>query len=115
MAILIQIFLSALLEQAGHEVFSPRKVGTRGITDEEHLRYAAVHELVLVTANAADFIDLHQKWMKQQQEHYGILIVYQENNPVRDMNYQQIAYAATRIEKAGVPLTNAFHNLNFWR
>lgn len=107
--------LIGLLQQAGHEVVSPRAVGTRGVADEKHLRYAAAHVLVLLTANAEHFIDLHHEWMKQQQEHYGILIVYRENNPARDMSFQQIAQAVTQIEQSGLSLANAFHNLNFWR
>jgi predicted nuclease of predicted toxin-antitoxin system len=106
--------LIGLLQQAGHEVVSPRAVGTRGVPDEEHLRYAATHALILLTANAEHFIDLHREWMKQQ-EHYGILIVYRENNPARDMSFRQIAQAVTQIEQSGLPLANAFHNLNFWR
>jgi predicted nuclease of predicted toxin-antitoxin system len=107
--------LIGLLRQAGHEVVSPRSVGNRGVTDAKHLHYAATHELVLLTANAADFIDLHHEWMAQQREHHGILIVYRENNLVRDMNFQQITQAVTHIEQSGLPLTNAFYNLNLWR
>ena len=107
--------LITFLQRAGHEVVSPRTVGIRGVADEEHLRYAAAHALVLLTANAGDFIDLHDEWKRQRQEHYGILIVYRENNPARDMNFQQIAQAVTQIEQSGLPLGNAFYNLNFWR
>lgn len=107
--------LIGMLKQAGHEVFSPRTVGTRGVADEEHLRYAAAHALVLLTANAEDFIDLHYEWMSQHREHNGILIIYRENNPIRDMNFQQIADAVTHLEQSGLPSTNSFYNLNFWR
>ena len=106
--------LVTLLQRAGHIVVSPRAVGIRGVADEEHLRYAAAHALVLLTANAGDFIDLHDAWTRRRREHHGILIVYRENNPARDMSFQQIAQAITRIERSGLPLANAFHNLNFW-
>ncbi len=53
--------LIRLLRQAGHEVLSPRDAGTRGVTDIEHLQYAASHQLVILTANAGDFIDLHYR------------------------------------------------------
>lgn len=107
--------LIGLLRQAGHEVASPRAVGTRGVSDEEHLRYASEHGLILLTANAGDFIDLHEEWMSHQEEHYGILVVYRENNPARDMTFEQIAHAVTRLEQSNLPLGNAFHNLNVWR
>lgn len=107
--------LIRLLRQAGHEVVSPRNVGTRARSDESHLRYAAANALVLLTANARDFVDLHHAWRSRQQDHHGILIVYKENNPVRDLSSQQIANAVTHVEHSGLPLSNALHNLNFWR
>lgn len=103
------------LKQEGHEVVSPREVGTRGVSDEEHLRYAAAHTLVLLSANCADFIDRQTEWTRQQREHKGILLVYRDNNAARDMTFQQIAHAVTQIERAGLRLANACHNLNFWR
>jgi hypothetical protein len=51
--------LIGLLQHAGHDVVSPRAVGTRGVQDAVHLRYAADHGLVLLTANAKDFLALH--------------------------------------------------------
>ena len=107
--------LIAFLSHAAHQVYSPRALETRGAADEEHLDYAAAHEMVLLTANAEDFIDLHHQWMAQHREHHGILIVYRENNRARDMSFRQIAEALSNVEQSGVPLANAFHNLNFWR
>src|SRR3989337_4237638 len=106
--------LIGLLRRAGHKVISPRSVGTRGVADEKHLLYAATHGLVLLTANAADFIDLHYEWMEQKREHHGILIVYRENNPVLDMSFQQIAQAVTQFERPGFRLPNAFYTLTSW-
>lgn len=107
--------LIGLLRQGGHEVLSPRTAGTRGIHDDEHLAFATSHNAVLLTANALDFVQVHNERMTRQLEHPGILIVYRENNPSRDMNYYQIAKAVTRIEQSGISLASAFHNLNFWR
>jgi predicted nuclease of predicted toxin-antitoxin system len=107
--------LIGLLGQAGHQVVSPRAVGTRGISDEEHLQYASEHGLTLLTANARDFIGLHEEWSSDQRAHNGILIVYRENNPLRVMTFEEIAHAVTRLEQSNLPLRNASHNLNFWR
>ena len=106
--------LIGLLRKTGHEVVSPRAAGTRGQKDEQHLRYAAQHRLTLLTANALDFIELHNRWISRE-GHNGILIVYRENNPVEDMTLQEIAQAITHIERSGLPLKNSCHNLNFWR
>lgn len=107
--------LIGLLRSAGHEVISPRAAGIRGIDDEDHLRFAAANSLTLLTANAKDFTDLHEEWTKRQLQHSGILIVYRENNPARDMNPRQIAQAVTKIEQSDILIENACYNLNFWR
>jgi hypothetical protein len=83
--------------------------------DPAHLRYAADHELVLLTANAKDFLALHEQWQQNRQEHSGMLLVYRENNPRRDMMFQEIARAVSRLDQAGIPLRNTYQNLNFWR
>ena len=107
--------LIGLLRQAGHDVLPPRGLGTRGVQDEEHLAYAAAHGRILLTGNARHFLRMHEEWMAQQRGHPGILALYREGNPARDMSLQQIAHAVSRIEEAGVPLASSFHNLNRWR
>jgi predicted nuclease of predicted toxin-antitoxin system len=54
--------LISRLRRAGHDVVSPRSVGNRGIADDEPLSYATNHKLILLTANARDFLDLHAAW-----------------------------------------------------
>ena len=66
--------LFGLLQHAGHTVVSPRAVGTRGVLDSVHLRYAADHDLVLLTANAKDFLALHAQWQQDGQEHPRMLL-----------------------------------------
>jgi hypothetical protein len=69
----------------------------------------------VVTANVRDFLTLHQTWQQEGRPHAGILALYRENNPRRDMTYAQIAQAVSRLERADLPLYNTFHNLNMWR
>lgn len=107
--------LSRLLNQSGHQVISPRAMGNRGIPDEEHLRYAADNFLVLLTANTQDFVRLHQIWLGQSRQHAGVLVVYRESNPARNMSLREVSSAVTRLEEAGVPIASNIHNLNFWR
>ena len=104
-----------LLSQSRHQVTSPRAIGNRGITDEEHLKYAADNLLVMLTANSQDYVLLHHLWLSQTRQHAGILIVYRENNTARDMSFTEISAAVTRLEKADVAVANGIHNLNFWR
>ncbi len=106
--------LNRLLSQSGHQVISPRAIGNSGITDEEHLRYAANNSLVMLTADSQDFVRLHQIWLSQFRQHEGVLVVYYENNPAREMSFGEISLAVTR-EQAEVPIASNIHNLNFWR
>ena len=107
--------LMSFLQAEGHEVMSLRAVAMRGAEDEAHLRYATAHQCAVVTANVRDFLRLHQTWQEEGRHHAGILALYRENNPQRDMTYAQIAQAISRLERAGLPLQTMFHNLNMWR
>ena len=78
--------LFRLLSQSGHQVTSPRTIGNRGTTDEEHLKYAADNLLAMLTANSQDYVRLHQLWLSQSRQHAGILIVYPENNTFVDLS-----------------------------
>jgi len=107
--------LIGLLKSEGHAEVSPREVGMRGATDLKHLQYASRNGLVLLTANVSDFLALHREWIKAKLAHSGILVVYRENNPVKDLTVGQISKAVTEIERADLPLLGALYNLNSWR
>ena len=107
--------LIGLLKNEGHAVVSPREVGMRGATDLKHLQYASQNGLVLLTANVSDFLALHSKWIESKLPHSGILVVYRENNPIKDLTVGQISKAVTEIERSGLPLLGALYNVNSWR
>jgi predicted nuclease of predicted toxin-antitoxin system len=109
--------LDELLRRAGHRVIRPTHadVGLEGADDDVHLRYAAANGLTLVTKNPADFLELH----KTDQRHPGILAIYQDNDPSRDMSDAEIVKAIANLEGAaqsgGDPIAGRFHVLNYWR
>jgi hypothetical protein len=103
--------LVALLRTAGHQVTTPADAGTTGTSDDIHLRYAAANSLVLLTKNPKDFAVLHAA----DSRHGGILAIYQDNDPDRDMNYAEIVKAIANLENAGIALARSFHVLNAWR
>ncbi len=107
--------LVGLLKRFGHEVTSPRAVGMRGAPDERHLEYAAANGLVLMSANAGDFVQLNRTWVQNRTDHNGILVVYRENNTARDMSFGEIADAVGALEESSIPIGNTCQNLNFWR
>jgi predicted nuclease of predicted toxin-antitoxin system len=103
--------LAALLRRAGHEVRVPTEVGTSGKADPVHFQYAATEGFVLLTKNPDDFEALH----RANAQHAGILAVYQDNDPKRDMSYAEIVRAIANLENAGIELQGTFHILNQWR
>jgi hypothetical protein len=109
--------LANLLRQAGHEVVRPtdEEVELTGEDDPVHFDFAAAHDLTLITKNPADFKALHDL----DPRHAGILAVYQDNDPSRDMSNADIVRAIRNLEEAvqqgGPPIHGGFHTLNDWR
>lgn len=110
--------LADLLQQAGHAVARPTDpdVGLDGEDDDVHFTYACEHNLTIVTKNPADFLPFHEA---SQPNHPGILGVYQDNDPSRDMSDAEIVRAIANLEAAmpqgGEPIAGHFHVLNEWR
>jgi hypothetical protein len=109
--------LADLLRQAGHRVVRPTDngVGLSGEEDEVHFGFAAAHGLAIVTKNPADFKALQDL----DQRHSGILAVYQDNDPSRDMSNADRVRAIRNLEEAtqqgGPNIDGEFHTLNDWR
>lgn len=78
--------LIAFLSQAGHTVHTPRTEQTRGLSDPDHLRYAAGRGYTLVTSNPADFRALHETWHASGIGHAGILLICQDNIKGKDLS-----------------------------
>lgn len=99
------------LEAAGHQVTIPVQAGTRQAADSVHFQYAQTNGLVLLTKNPKDFLALHA----MDQKHSGMLLVYQDNDPARDMTSADIVRAIKNLEDAGIVFQGNCHSLNAWR
>lgn len=95
--------LRQLLIEAGHDVQIP--------ADAVHFAHAKENERVILTFNPRDFLDLHE----QDPNHPGILAVYQDNDPTRDMSYRDIVQALSNLESTGVTVSGEFWSLNAYR
>lgn len=103
--------LIQLLKKRGCVVIVPEDVGLRGRSDQEHFEFCRKRGYVLLTGNPSDFLELHQK----ESEHPGILAVYRDNNPKKDLTFQEMVRVIKKIEKKGIALPNQFVVLNQWR
>ncbi len=103
--------LAELLKKADMTVIIPEEVGLRGHSDKEHFEYCRKKDLVLLTANPSDFLELHI----QNPKHAGLLLVYQDNNPKKDLTFQNMVRIIQKIIKQKIPLKNQFIVLNHYR
>lgn len=103
--------LVMFLRSAGHHVVTPADAGTSKVEDVVHFQFAVSQDLVLLTKNPKDFDDLHNA----NPRHPGILVIYQDNDPDRDMTLGDIVRSIANLETAGVPIPGNYHILNSWR
>jgi len=105
--------LRKLLIQAGHDVKVPADVHPplTGENDAIHFAYAKAVGRAILTLNPRDFKELHD----QDPDHSGILAVYQDNDPAKDMSYRQIVQAIVNLESTGVTIARGFWILNAYR
>jgi hypothetical protein len=100
-----------LLEAAGHDVTTVNAESLQGLDDGAVLRQATASGRVLLTRNAADFLALHQANLT----HAGVVAIYQDADPTKNMSYAEIVRALGNLESSGVPVAGAFHVLNAFR
>lgn len=103
-------YLVNLLRAADHDVVTVNDVGIMGFSDDKVLDYARQYNRILVTRNCDDFQELHQA----NPLHPGILAVYRDAEPIKNMSYQSIIKAIDNLEVAGLVLENQFITLNQW-
>jgi hypothetical protein len=105
--------LRRLLVEAGHDVQVPADVRPplTGREDRRHLEYACASHRALLTKNPRDFLELH----RQSTSHAGILAVYLDNDPQRDMGQREIVRAIANLEATGAILAGGFWSLNSYR
>ena len=105
--------LIRLLRRDGHDVQAPADVGLTGQRDQVHLAHAIRDQRAILTRNAADFKALHDLVVfAARGSHAGILIVLFDNNPRNNMSTGDIVRAVRNLEKAGVTITDSYHELN---
>ncbi len=92
--------LKQLLAEAGHDVEVP-----------VHFAHAKATGRAIITLNARDFKEMHD----HAPDHSGILIVYQDNDPTKDMSYSEIVQAIANLENTDVSITGGFWSLNAYR
>ncbi len=102
--------LVILLKLAAHDVVTVNDVGLMGKIDPLVLDWARQENRVLLTQNCDDYEALHGV----NPNHPGILAIYNENDPSKNMSFKEIIKAIANLEATMIPLTNQFIALNHW-
>ena len=100
-----------ILRGDGHDVVAIGELDKNGTPDPEVFDLAKSLERVLLTHNTEDFHTLH----RQRPDHRGIMAVYREADPRKNMNHTQIAAAIRRVDTSGLTIAGEFHVLNHCR
>lgn len=100
-----------VLRSDGHDVVAVGELDKNGTPDPEVFDLARSLDRVLLTHNTEDFHELH----RQRPGHRGIMAVYRDADPRKNMNHAEIALAIRSLETSGVAVAGAFHVLNHWR
>lgn len=103
-------YLVNLLRSAGHDVITVNEAGLEGQVDSEVLNCAIQERRSLLTRNCNDFRELHEI----NPNHSGVLAVYQDADPAKNMSYQAIMQAIANFEIASAAIKNQFVTLNQW-
>lgn len=100
--------LMARLKKAGHHV----EVRKKGAVDAAVWRYAWERGLAMLTANPPDFEMLAEK----TPDHHGLLVVYGERSPLKQMRAAEIAAAIEFVREVhGDDVAGLRFVLNEWR
>jgi len=66
--------LAHALRRRGYDVIHAQELDRKGRSDLDQLLFAIQQERCLFSFNVKDFAILHNKYMKSQQEHWGIIV-----------------------------------------
>ena len=110
-----QALLVRLLTREGHDVQTPADAGRAGQKDPAHLMHAIRTTRVLLTRNHDDFKLLHELVLLVGGHHPGILVVYRDNDPKRDLKPRNIVRAIRNLIAAAAPIADELNVLNHWR
>jgi predicted nuclease of predicted toxin-antitoxin system len=107
--------LVGLLRRAGHTAIRPLDARLSGARDPRHFLYAAQNDLTLLTGNHRDFPDLHDLVVGTGGAHAGVLLIYFDNDPTKDMKPHDITRALGKLELSGMVMADQLLVLNQWR
>jgi len=75
----VATLVATLLQAKGWDVTTVPEQSTLSISDRKQLEFAVSIQRCLITHNRVDFERLHIEYVEANREHYGIIVVPQQN------------------------------------
>lgn len=75
----VDVLIKPLLNAKGLTVFTTLDEGMLGRSDQEQLKHAVKLRCIFLTHNRIHFEELYNKLLKENKEHYGIIIAGHRN------------------------------------
>ncbi|MBM4293447.1 MAG: hypothetical protein FJ126_00885 [Deltaproteobacteria bacterium] len=69
--------LAHALRRRGYDVIHAQELELKGRSDQEQLALAVSQERCLFSFNVRDFVLLHNRWVRTQRDHWGIVVAKQ--------------------------------------
>jgi Domain of unknown function (DUF5615) len=69
----------AQLGRYGFDATSSQAANMLSETDDQQLAFAVLQQRALVTLNVSDFVHLHEKYLADGKEHWGIILSTEES------------------------------------
>lgn len=70
----VPLAVALALRKRGYDVVHAQELNRKGKSDFEQLRYAVEEERCLLSFNVKDFVLLHNKYVKNEQDHFGVIV-----------------------------------------
>ncbi len=90
--------LAIQLRQHGFDVTSTVELGMVSADDDDQLAFAVSDQRAIVTINFSDFVVLHQQYLADSHEHWGIIFSTEESTDILRRRLLRLLHTLSREE-----------------
>lgn len=73
----VHLDLASALRKRGYDAMHVQELARKGLNDREQIEYVVEQESCIFTFNVKDFVLLHNEYVINEKEHFGIIVASQ--------------------------------------
>jgi predicted nuclease of predicted toxin-antitoxin system len=73
----VHLELASALRKRGYDAIHVQELARKGLSDRKQIEYAVEQESCIFTFNVKDFVLLHNEYVVNEKEHFGIIVASQ--------------------------------------